>query len=191
MRKPDHPIRLPGRLTDGVVVLDGHRVADAEAHLAGEDEEMLRRFDAPHASTLEQTRAAIQRWIDARSAGGPMIAYAMRRPSGLLLGGCELRPVAADRIDVSYWTFPSFRGRGYAGRALALLCEAAATLDGVRRIEAHIDADNLASRRVAERAGFVERGLVTDEAWSGETSTRVLYTRALGAGRARTLSAGT
>ena len=39
----DHPIRLPESLTDGEIILDGHVVADAEAHLR--DEEMLLRFD--------------------------------------------------------------------------------------------------------------------------------------------------
>jgi RimJ/RimL family protein N-acetyltransferase len=39
----------------------------------------------------------------------------------------------------------------------------------------HIDADNIASRRVAERAGFFEAGLVEDTSWSGTRTTRVLY----------------
>lgn len=173
------PIRLPERLSDDVVLLDGHVLADAEAHLAGEDAEMLRRFEAPHASTLDQTRAAIGRWIEARSAGGPMIAYAMRSASGELVGGCELRLAAPDSADVSYWVFPSFRGKGYARRALTLLCQAAAKLDDVDWAEAHIDADNLPSRRVAEHAGFIETGVVKDQAPSGDLVPRVLYTLAL------------
>ncbi len=172
-------IGLPERMSDDVVLLDGHVLADAEAHLAGEDAEMLLRFEAPHASTLDQTRAAIGRWIAARAAGGPMFAYAVRSAAGELVGGCELRLAAPDSASVSYWVFPTFRGQGYARRALTLLCQAAARLDGVCWAEAHIDADNLASRRVAERAGFVETGVVEDQAPSGELVTRVLYTLAL------------
>src|ERR1700722_2252072 len=119
-------MRLPAPLTDGEIVLDGHTLADAEAHLAGEDEEMRRRFEAPGPATLEGTRAAMARWIAARAAGGPMFAYAVRGPEGVLMGGCEVRLLAADRANVSYWMFPAFRGRGYAARALALLVEAAA-----------------------------------------------------------------
>ena len=173
------PLRLPERLSDEVVLLDGHVLADAEAHLAGEDAEMLLRFEAPHAATLDQTRAAIGRWIAARAAGGPMIAYAVRDASGELVGGCELRLAAPDSADVSYWVFPAFRGRGYARRALSLLCQAAAGLEDVYWAEAHIDPDNLASRRVAERAGFVETGVVRDPTASGETTRRLLYTLAL------------
>jgi hypothetical protein len=66
----DHPIRLPELLTDDAIILDSHTILDAEAHLRGEDEEMLLRFDTSLRSTLEQTRAAIRRWIDARAAAG-------------------------------------------------------------------------------------------------------------------------
>lgn len=173
----DHPLRLPDAMTDGVIVLDGHTLADAEAHWRGEDDEMLRRFDSPRKGSLEQTRGAIRRWMDARAAGGPMIAYALRQPSGELMGGCEARMRAGDTVDVSYWLFPAFRGHGYASRAMALLCAAVARVDGVRRIEAHIDPDNDASRRLAERCGFVESGVVEDGAWTGETSMRLLYVR--------------
>ncbi|MBP6878459.1 MAG: GNAT family N-acetyltransferase [Phenylobacterium sp.] len=179
MQQAGRLIGLPEQLSDDVVLLDGHVLADAEAHLAGEDAEMLLRFEAPHAPTLDQTRAAIGRWIAARLAGGPMFAYAVRDAAGELVGGCELRLAAPDSADVSYWVFPAFRGRGYARRALTLLCQAAAKLDDVRWAEAHIDADNLASRRVAERAGFVETGVVKDQAPSGELVPRVLYTLAL------------
>ncbi|MCX7585459.1 GNAT family N-acetyltransferase [Phenylobacterium sp. 58.2.17] len=170
---------LPERLSDDVILLDGHVLADAEAHLAGEDAEMLLRFEAPHAATLDQTRAAIGRWIAARSAGGPMFAYAVRNAAGELVGGCELRLAAPDSADVSYWVFPAFRGQGYARRALTLLCQAAAKLDEVCWAEAHIDADNLASRRAAERAGFVETGVVHHRGPSGALVPRVLYTLAL------------
>jgi RimJ/RimL family protein N-acetyltransferase len=40
-----------------------------------------------------------------------------------------------------------------------------------------LDADNVASRRVAEKAGFVEAGAVEDTSWSGALSTRLCYVR--------------
>ena len=173
----DQPIRLPESVTDGEIILDSHIILDAEAHLRGEDEEMLRRFDTSRRSTLEQTRVAIRRWIEARAAGGPMFAYALRQPSRLLVGGCEIRLLSPDRASVSYWIFPKFRNQGYATRALALLCETAARIQNVKEIEAHIDADNIASRRVAEKAGFIETGTVEDESRAGTIVSRVLYVR--------------
>jgi RimJ/RimL family protein N-acetyltransferase len=173
----DHPIRLPESLTDGEIILDSHTMADAEAHLQGEDEEMLLRFGSSRRANLEQTRVAIRRWIDARAVGGPMFAYALRQPSRLLMGGCEIRGRSPDRANVSYWVFPDFRRHGYATRALLLLCENAALIPDVRQLEAHIDADNVGSRRVAEKAGFIEIGGVHEDSPAGTTSARILYAR--------------
>jgi RimJ/RimL family protein N-acetyltransferase len=109
-----------------------------------------------------------------------MFAYALRRPCGLLMGGCELRMLTARSVNVSYWVFPQFRQQGYAARALALLCESAARVPGLERVEAHIAPDNLASRRLAERCGFVEAGTVREEAWTGAISTMARYVRRIG-----------
>ena len=176
----DRPIRLPEQLSDGVVVLDGYQLADAEAHLAGEDAEMLRRFEAPRQATLDEMRVSIQRWIDARAAGGPNFCYAMRLPSGILIGGCEVRWLPHDALNVSYWLFPQYRGQGSAGRAMTLLCDAVASIPGLKQVEAHVDADNAASRHVAERAGFVQNGSVVDDAANGDGAiTRVRYVRTI------------
>jgi RimJ/RimL family protein N-acetyltransferase len=171
------PMPLPPTLTDGVIWLDSHRVEDAEAHHAGEDDEMLRRFDSPRKARLEQVREALRRWTAMRAASGPQFAYALRDRSGVLMGGCEMRRPSFDCGHVSYWLFPAFRGHGYASRALALLCAEAANIEGLTSLEAHIDDDNLASQGVALRNGFLRDGTVTDETWSGGQVTRLRYVR--------------
>jgi RimJ/RimL family protein N-acetyltransferase len=168
---------LPDTLTDGVVRLDGHTVADAEAHWLGEDDEMRRRFEAPRRATLDETRAAMLRWIDARAVGGPRVAYALRLPSGVLIGGCEIRRLSPDRASVSYWIFPPFRGAGYAARALTLLSDVASSIPDLDQLEAHVDDDNTASRATAVRANYVEAGTVEDESDLGPPIRRVLYVR--------------
>jgi RimJ/RimL family protein N-acetyltransferase len=160
-----------------VIVLDAHTLADAEAHWRGEDDEMQRRFDALRPATLAEISSAIQRFIDARAAGGPQFAYAMRDLSGVLMGGCDLRRPSADCAHVAYWTFPDFRGHGYGARALALLLGAASGIAEIERFEAHVEADNLASRRLAEKNGFTEIGVTEDEAWHGGKVTRLVYSR--------------
>jgi len=155
-------------------------VADAEAHWAGEDHEMRRRFDSPGRPPLERVRAVMREWIDARAAGGPNFVYALRHPDGLLMGGCEIRLRSPDRANVSYWIYPACRGQGHAPRAMALLATAAAQIPGLKQLEAHIDPDNLASRRVAEKSGFHQTGTVEDESWAGEKSIRLLYSRPVG-----------
>jgi RimJ/RimL family protein N-acetyltransferase len=177
MSAPAFPMPLPPALSDGVIWLDSHRVEDAEAHHAGEDAEMIRRFDGTENATLEQMRDAMRRWIAMRAAGGPQFAYAMRGADGVLMGGCEMQRRRADTAHVSYWLYPAFRGRGYATRALSLLCAEAAKLAGVTTVEADIAADNFASIGVATRCGFARAGQVQEETWRGEMVTLERYVR--------------
>jgi RimJ/RimL family protein N-acetyltransferase len=172
------PRLLPATLSDGVVRLDSHTLADAEAHMAGEDREMRLRFEAPDPDAIAgvaHVRSVLQSWIDARTAGGPNIVYAVRTLSNDLVGGCEIRQLTTTSAGVSYWIYPAFRRCGYAARALRLLSALACEIPGLRRLEAHIDADNLASRCVAVAAGFREEGVVEDAAQTGGTLTRALY----------------
>lgn len=180
MRDPEPAplLRLPDVLTDGGLRLDSHTLEDADAHWVGEDEEMRRRFESPVRPTLVQVQGAIQRWIEARVAGTPMFAYAVRLRDGPLIGGCELRRHSLELASVSYWIYPSFRQKGYAIRALTLICDAALALEGLDRIEAHIDPDNGASRAVVLKSGFVPCGTIEDESDLGPAITRDLFVRA-------------
>jgi hypothetical protein len=50
-------------ISDGTVILDLFQLEDAESHLAGEDEELARRFGwFPRQSTLMGVRESIARW---------------------------------------------------------------------------------------------------------------------------------
>jgi len=146
------------RLTDGVVVLDGHTLADAAEHLAGEDEEHARRFGwFPKRSTERTVTAAIERWQEQWRTGGATRAFALRdAATGKLLGGCELRLGGDGVAAMSYWVFPFARRHGYASRAVRLACRYAFAELDVKRIELHVAVDNAASRGVARSAGFDE-----------------------------------
>ena len=160
-----HHLDLVPCLSDGRVVLDGHRAEDVDAHVAGEDDETARRFGWwPQRSTHETVMQAYDEWARDWVVGGNRRTFAVRDASDLrLVGGCELR-IQPDGVTahVSYWTNVSERGRGCSSRALTLLVEFASTL-GIRRLEAHVAPDNVASRRVSQSAGFVEQDLFRDE----------------------------
>jgi hypothetical protein len=143
-------------LTDGVVVLDGFKAADADAHLAGEDDEHARRFGwYPNRSTPGTVGAAIDRWRAEWEQGGRTRAFAARL-DGVLVGGCELRLVSPASAELSYWTFPPFRRRGLATRAVRLVVAWATAAARRRRVRAARRArqHGLASRR---RGGRVPR----------------------------------
>ena len=156
-----------------VVILDAFRTEDAAAHLAGEDEEMARRFGWwPKGSTLETVLPYFDRCAADWREHGPTRAFAVRDGvTGDLVGSAELRIRADGSGEVSYSTHTGKRRRGYARHALALLCEYAATL-GVAPLEAHVAVDNHASRRIAEACGFSETGTIT-----GEGELRIRYLR--------------
>jgi RimJ/RimL family protein N-acetyltransferase len=114
-------------LTDGVVRLNGFTLEDVEAHLAGEDEELARRFGWwPKSPTVETVSSAIRRWNGAWGKSGTTRSFAVRDAStGKLVGHCELRLKEHSIAHVSYSTARTSRSRGYASRALRLASEGA------------------------------------------------------------------
>ncbi len=56
--------------------------------------------------------------------------------------------------EIGYIVGPEARGRGVAGRAVALLTRWGFEELGLERIELRIDTENVASAKVAERAGY-------------------------------------
>jgi len=145
-------------------LLDAHRGEDLEAHLAGEDEETARRFGWwPERSTPETVARTLKEWSDDWALRRPPRSFAVRSfADGRLVGGCELR-LQSDGVTghVSYWTNSDTRRRSYA-RALSLLVDYAWSV-GLSRLEAHIEPDNSASRKVSEHAGFVVQGILVDD----------------------------
>jgi RimJ/RimL family protein N-acetyltransferase len=64
------------------------------------------------------------------------------------------------RAEVGYWLAPEARGRGVATCALRLLARWALGPLGLARLDLFAEEENVASVRVAERAGFVREGLL-------------------------------
>ncbi|WP_460808456.1 GNAT family N-acetyltransferase [Micromonospora zhanjiangensis] len=67
-------------------------------------------------------------------------------------------PVDPTVADVGFLTTPAYRGRGYLPAALGALAAWAFTSLGLARIEWRANVGNHASRRAAEKAGFVFEG---------------------------------
>jgi RimJ/RimL family protein N-acetyltransferase len=103
---------------------------------------------------------------------GTREAFAILDAQGTVLGvGVAL---AIDRpgrtVELGYAISPSARGRGVATEALRQLTAWALSDLGVLRVELRINVDNEASKRVAERCGYVREGVLRsmplkDGAW--------------------------
>ncbi|MBA3366238.1 MAG: GNAT family N-acetyltransferase [Actinobacteria bacterium] len=87
--------------------------------------------------------------------------------SGRLLGTISVRFYRHDIAEVGYDLLPHARGKGVATRTVRLVADWAFREVGVERLELRTHPDNVASRRVAERAGFTNEGI--------ERASRRLY----------------
>ncbi|MDY7105601.1 MAG: GNAT family protein, partial [Actinomycetota bacterium] len=95
---------------------------------------------------------------------GPIRSFGVRcTDTGSLLGMVEANLDAAalrlpaGEVNVSYQTYPWARGRGVAVRAVVLMCRYLTRVPGAERAVIRVAPANIASRRVAEKAGFVAR----------------------------------
>jgi len=94
--------------------------------------------------------------------------------SGEFVGDCGLTPQVVDgreELEVGYHVMRPLQGRGYATEAAAAARDFARDRLGARRLTAIIHPANLASQRVAEKAGFLREGVL--RAWAEQHGRRV------------------
>jgi RimJ/RimL family protein N-acetyltransferase len=168
-------------LTDGVVLLDRFADTDVGALWAGEDNGYVRRSRLPGPFTRHDIANQISHWENQWQRGGPERSFAIRETGTRgLVGGCTLgtRPDDGEIAELSYWVFPPYRCRGYATRAVGLVCRYAFDNLGVARMDLYIEPTNDASLRVATKAGFLREGLLRqDDHRCGGRREMALYSR--------------
>jgi len=136
-------------LSDGTVTLRAWRADDAPAvHAACQDPEIQHWMPMiPRPYELEHARA----FVAGELGLGPH-QWAIET-DGRLAGSIGMQ-VAAGTAHIGYWCVREARGRGVVGRALRLVCAYGFDELGLARLELIADPDNIASQRVAEKAGF-------------------------------------
>ena len=167
--------------SDGVVTLRRWRADDAaDVARACTDPETARWLPVPVPYDLAAGRAYVDGQVPTQWADGTAANVAVvDAVSGELLGaiGLTLRDGMG---EVGYWTAPWARGRGVATRAAGLHAAWALDVLGLPRLELLADVDNLASQRVADRAGFVREGVaraVRPRPRSQERADMVVFSR--------------
>lgn len=155
-------------LSDGVVALRPWREADARTVVAciDGDEEITRWLDqVPQPYTLEHALAYI------RAEGEEKYAVTAVA-SGVVLGSIGLTwNQPHDVAEVGYWLRAGARGHGFTTRALALVARHAFDA-GAARVQLRADVENVPSRRVAEKAGFTEEGVLRSAHWNARLRRR-------------------
>lgn len=149
-------------LTDGTVFLRPLHPDDAVDHLAGEDDETAKWLSGGR-STLATVQKFIQDCQEHWRAGGPRRAFGVfdcstRQLIGFVEATLALLPNPGE-VNISFGVFRPWRGRGIALRAIDLMAEYLRTATDCREMILRIAPANLASLRVAAKAGFNFRGM--------------------------------
>ena len=94
-------------------------------------------------------------------------------PTGGLLGGIGVHwNETRDIGEIGYWARAEARGRGVTTRAL-VLASRWALANGAERVQLRAEPENVASCRVAEKAGFRREGVLRSARWSERLGRRV------------------
>jgi RimJ/RimL family protein N-acetyltransferase len=137
------------------------RPEDLDALVAAlQDSDIPRWTRIPDPYGYEDGRDFLKRssaaWSDGTGA-----SFAIVEPDGgRLLGSIGVRFHEETAASVGYWVAREARGRGIAAQALRLVAGWVLHASPVERLELVTDPENVASQRVAEKAGFTREGLL-------------------------------
>lgn len=155
-------------LTDEVIELSAFTLDDVEPHVDAEDDESVKWLTEGRPSTIATTRdwaAQHLRWWE---TGGPRRMFAIRVVgTGTLVGMIEANldsdfcGLPAGEVNLSFMVQSWARGRGFATRAVELMCDWLQRMEGVEVAVLRIDPDNTTSLGVASRARFEDAGRIT------------------------------
>jgi len=126
-----------------------------------EDPEILRNTRVPEPPPPGFAATWIGRYEESRRDGSRE-GFALEDEAGTFLGLAVVPRIDAEAAtaELGYIVVPEARGRGVAAQALRLLTEWAFTELGMIRLELMIDVENHASKKVAERCGYVREGVL-------------------------------
>lgn len=162
MPSQDQRLAQP-RLDGGGVVLRPFTVNDLDAVIEAGRDPLI-----PLITTVRAhgDRAEALKYVTnqhSRSATGSGWSYAIADAGkDICVGqiGLRRRDIEHGRASVGYWVAESHRRRGYAGKALKVLTDWAATLPEITRLELYVEPFNEPSWRAAEAAGYRREGLL-------------------------------
>jgi RimJ/RimL family protein N-acetyltransferase len=169
LEPPDPP------LSDGVIVLRPLDERDLPMiERAASDAEILKWFDLRERRPTDYLAAKREAW--AEGTGASFAICDAIRPDPCL-GQVFVERDDDDRGSVGYWLLEDGRGQGRAARAVRLLASWALPSLRLGRLQLHTDPDNVASQRVAERAGFTREGVLRayDRRGDGVRADAVVY----------------
>jgi RimJ/RimL family protein N-acetyltransferase len=190
----------PVTLRDDDLLLRPWLPGDVAAVLEACQDPEIQRWTLVPSPYTEQDAREFVAGSDERWVGGTPSFAAVDAATGELLGsiGVSGQSDLGD-AEIGYWVAPTARGRGVATRATVRLCRWLFQEQAAVRITWHAVVGNVASRKVAEAAGFVVEGTARQamvhrgrrvDAWVAAMLPADLARVLAGAPRQRTLVEG-
>lgn len=137
------------------------RDADAPfVAIGASDPETQKWLPLPTPYTVDNAKWFINEYAASVHKSGTGIVFAIDQDNSFV--GCidvKRAEWLNGTCEIGYWTMPEHRGLGYMSRALEMLSDWVLREQGFARVEVRVATENLASQRVAERAGFVREGI--------------------------------
>ena len=156
-------------VSEGIVASEVE-VGDAPALVEACTDETTRRWlPLPDPYTLELAKGWCQSIAPGMREAGTGLVLAVRE-NGSMVANVDAKRVdwRARTCELSYWTLPAARGRGLMPRAVRAVAAALIRELGFERIELRIAPANIASQRVAEKAGFTREGVARNAGFTSE-----------------------
>jgi RimJ/RimL family protein N-acetyltransferase len=141
-------------------VLRPWRLEDVPAVAAACQDAEIARWLAfvPQPYTEEDARFYIK---DCLASGEDRLPFAITdTATAEVIGSIEMRVNRMLTGHIGYWLAPEVRGRGLTAEALLALSRWGFEELRLGRVELVTDPDNMASQRVAEKAGFTREGIL-------------------------------
>ena len=175
---PKHPIPKlldqPLTLTSARLVLRPLELGDAEAiYEVARDPAFPVMMSWEHHASIDETRAWLAGAIEG-VANNTAIHWAMTR-DGQLVGTIALLGITwqsmawrRDRAEIGYWTVPAHQKSGYATEAVMSVMRFAFEDLGLHKLTIGCLAENVASKRVIEKAGFRFSARIDEDVWRND-----------------------
>jgi [ribosomal protein S5]-alanine N-acetyltransferase len=157
------PLRTPVAIQTARLIVRPVAAEDLPELLAvNGDDEVTRFLPYPSWRSLADGQAWFERMSMLGARGESAQYVIVERRSRLAIGTCLLfrHEESSARAEVGYVLGRKYWRGGYMTEALAGLVDSAFGALALRRLEAEVDPQNLASRRLLEKSGFTAEGLL-------------------------------
>lgn len=151
----------------------------AEEFLIWREDTITAKFNPLKKSSVEELRARLlsaQTLLTNLENSNEFLWFVMHESD--LVGQVSLQNVNSTMLtgEVAYTIAPTARSKGVATEAVRILTKHIFEKSQLRRLFAHVHVENLASRRVLEKNGYLQEGLLRQHfIVNGKPTDQVLY----------------